>query len=673
MARRHIAPTWLALAVLAWLPRAAAAAAAAGPAPAGPGPAAAPISLAGSAQQHWLMGHLDALLDPDGALDVHQVAARPRAPLERLDTGLGRWPGQRQPMVWLGFSILVPPGGTPDDWSLLIGRPFNPGTVYLEQDDGSFSAFALRLDHSGGAFRVELPRTPGLHRGFLRVPAPIIRPDLLHLATPAGQEWLLERHLITQGLYFGVMLAMLLINLLVGVLLRDRAQLWYVGFIATSVATFALLTGTASRFVLTSVSAAALYRVQSAGLALVVLVGMQFSRRFLDTARKAPRTDRVMRGFLALAALVALACFVVPDNLALRAVALLGLLVPLVALTAGVATLRAGSRWARFYLVGWSLFSLGGFIFASPIRPFGLDGLTVFQLSSALEAVLFMVALADRMRILRAERAEAERALVRGEKLSALGQLVAGVAHEVNNPNNFLTFNLPILDDYVQATRPIVEAAGREQPDLRLVGLTVDEFYADAGKLVGNMLHGAERITAIVAQLKSYVRGHDDAERQWESADLGRVASSAATLVRKQLEQWGITFQLELARALPPVRMNPGPIEQVVMNLVLNAGQAARTTTRGQVTVRTRPSADGSAVELTVTDNGPGVPEKLRTRIFEPFFTTRAGEQGTGMGLAISQRIVEEHHGTLELASAAPGDTCFVVRLPIPPPSVEQP
>ncbi|MCC6552451.1 MAG: ATP-binding protein, partial [Polyangiaceae bacterium] len=252
------------------------------------------------------------------------------------------------------------------------------------------------------------------------------------------------------------------------------------------------------------------------------------------------------------------------------------------------------------------------------------------------------------------------------EKLAALGQLVAGVAHEVNNPNNFLTFNLPILQDYLDATRPFVEAADRDRGDVRLFGLTVDEFFADATALVGHMKHGAERITGIVSQLKSYVRQRD--EDQWEEADVNRVVESAATLVRTQLRQWVDRFDLDLAEGLPRVRMNSGRIEQVVINLLLNAGHAAGAAAKGRVEVRTR-LQDGF-VHIAVEDSGPGVPEAIRERIFEPFFTTKAGEQGTGMGLAISQRIVDEHGGTLELASAAAGGACFIVRLPI---TAEQP
>jgi two-component system sensor histidine kinase HupT/HoxJ len=108
--------------------------------------------------------------------------------------------------------------------------------------------------------------------------------------------------------------------------------------------------------------------------------------------------------------------------------------------------------------------------------------------------------------------------------------------------------------------------------------------------------------------------------------------------------------------------MNPGRIEQVVMNLLLNAGHATAATPDARVVVRTR-HEDGF-VRIAVEDNGPGVPEAMRASIFEPFFTTKGREQGTGMGLAISQRIVDEHRGTLELESSARG-ACFVVRLPV--------
>jgi hypothetical protein len=342
--------------------------------------AAAPVTLDGSADHHELLPHVDGLVDPGGDLGIEEVTAGDFRPMDELDAGGGRWPGQRQPMVWLRFSIHVPPGGTPDAWYLVIGRPYNPGTVYVEQEDGAYRAVALRLDEGGGSFRAELPVATGTRQVFIRVPGPLVRPSLFHVATAAGHERLLQGLLTTQGLYVGVMLAMLLVNLFVGALLRDRAQLWYVAFIASTVAVFAMLTGTASRFVFETVPAAAHYRLQNACLALTVLLGIQFSRLFLDTPRLAPRLDRVMRGFLALAAAVLVAAWIIPDELSTRAVALLGLLVPLVALSAGASTFRAGSRWARFYLVGWSIFTIGGFLFAVPIPLFGIDGMQIFQL-----------------------------------------------------------------------------------------------------------------------------------------------------------------------------------------------------------------------------------------------------------------------------------------------------
>jgi signal transduction histidine kinase len=259
------------------------------------------------------------------------------------------------------------------------------------------------------------------------------------------------------------------------------------------------------------------------------------------------------------------------------------------------------------------------------------------------------------------DRAELEAA--RSEKLAALGQLVAGVAHEINNPNNFLTFNLPILKDYLDAVRPHVEAAAERDPELRLYGLSAREFFEDAAALIGNMQHGTQRIAGIVSQLRTYAR-HDDAA-QWEEADVNGVVKDAVTLVGNQLRKMVGRFDVHLGEGLAKIRMNPGRIEQVVMNLLVNAGHAAQPVADGRVSVTT--ASENGCVVIAVEDNGPGVPAEIRERVFEPFFTTKQREQGTGMGLAISKRIVDEHGGTLELSSEPGRATRFIIRLPILP------
>ncbi|MFO0744288.1 MAG: 7TM diverse intracellular signaling domain-containing protein [Myxococcota bacterium] len=544
--------------------------------------------------------------------------------------------------------------------------PYDPGTLYLEHD-GAFRAVPIALDPSGAAFVAELPRGAEPQRFFVRTRAPLMLPSLFHAATLGGLQRLEQRVLTEQGLYLGVIFAMLLVNLLMGIALRDRTQLWYVAFIASSAVYFSIHSGSANRFFLATTSAADLYRPGTSFLVLMVLAGVQFSRRFLDTPRLAPRIDRLMRVYLALAAVVLPLVWLAPAPLALMVMTFIGALLPFVVLTAGVVSWRGGLRSARFYLLGWSLFTLGGFLFAVPLSlPVGVAE-SLFQIGSALEAAILSLALVDRMRMLRDERQlmasardKAELEAARSEKLAALGQLVAGVAHEVNNPNNFITFNLPILKDYLDAVRPHVETAAAADPGLRLYGLTADEFFADADKLIGNMQHGAQRIAGIVSQLRTYAR-HDDGG-QWEEADVNGVVKDAATLVGNQLREMVGRFEVELAPALPRIVMNAGRIEQVVMNLLVNAGHAAERQADGYVRVSTAAADD--AVVIVVEDNGPGVPPELRQRVFEPFFTTKQREQGTGMGLAISKRIVEEHGGTLELVSEPGLPTRFVVRLP---------
>jgi PAS domain S-box-containing protein len=260
------------------------------------------------------------------------------------------------------------------------------------------------------------------------------------------------------------------------------------------------------------------------------------------------------------------------------------------------------------------------------------------------------------------ERKRANEELFRAEKMAALGQIIAGVAHEINNPNNFVYFNLPILRRYIDALRPLVEDRLATDPELHLLGMPAATFVDDIDRLLENMQHGSQRITAIVAELKNYVRAQETEERR--SGSLEPVIERVMTLVGKQVRKMVKRLDVEVERPLPAIVMNAGRIEQVLVNLLINAGQAADRED-SSVTLKARAVGRGAErVEITVSDNGRGIPAAAAGHVFEPFFTTKEREGGTGLGLAIVQRIVNEHGGTISFATEEKVGTTFTVVLP---------
>lgn len=261
------------------------------------------------------------------------------------------------------------------------------------------------------------------------------------------------------------------------------------------------------------------------------------------------------------------------------------------------------------------------------------------------------------------ERRRIEQQMVQADKMAALGQIIAGVAHEINNPNNFIYFNLPILKRYIEAMRPLLETHREADPDLRLMNMPYDVFLEDLLKLLENMEHGSQRITGIVADLKNYVRS--DESQAMKPSGFAPVIERLMALTGKQVRKMVRRFEVDVADGLPPVKMNPGKIEQVLINLVINAGQAAdKDDSWIELKVRTAPD-DDRRLEITVEDNGAGIPEEIRGRIFEPFFTSKGREEGTGLGLSISHRIIEQHGGTIDVRSAVGEGTRFTIRLPV--------
>jgi PAS domain S-box-containing protein len=264
----------------------------------------------------------------------------------------------------------------------------------------------------------------------------------------------------------------------------------------------------------------------------------------------------------------------------------------------------------------------------------------------------------------------AQSRLVQSEKLVSLGQMVAGVAHEINNPLGFVLNNVAVLrrdvgemrdllalyreaDDLLARERPELHARVRDFADRVDMAYTLDNILG----LLDRSRDGLRRILQIVQDLRVFARLD---EGEVKEADLNHGIESAVTLIQGNARKKQVEIGLDLD-GLPPVTCNPAQINQVVMNLLSNAVDACPE--GGTVTVRSRAEADGVRVE--VCDTGPGIDPAIRGRIFDPFFTTKPIGQGTGLGLSISYGIVQDHGGRIEVDSQPGRGTRMTVHLPL--------
>lgn len=263
--------------------------------------------------------------------------------------------------------------------------------------------------------------------------------------------------------------------------------------------------------------------------------------------------------------------------------------------------------------------------------------------------------------------------LLQSEKMAAIGQLAAGVAHEINNPVGFVKSNLGTMlayADTLTALSRMWQEIRRMLDDGDLDGVKqvvekadalweredIDYILDDINNLLAESIEGAERVREIVMNLKSFARADDD-ER--ENVDLNECVEATLKIVWNELK-----YKCEVKKTLNPLPLiacNAGQINQVLMNLLINAAQAIEE--KGTVTIETRSEDDAVVVE--VFDTGKGIPSEAMDKIFEPFFTTKEVGVGTGLGLSISHGIVTSHGGKIEVESDADRGTRFTIRLPI--------
>lgn len=266
---------------------------------------------------------------------------------------------------------------------------------------------------------------------------------------------------------------------------------------------------------------------------------------------------------------------------------------------------------------------------------------------------------------------EAHSQLLQSEKLAALGQLAAGVAHEINNPIGYVNSNLGTLNGYVSDLLKIIDAyevvigAAPQNPEAlaALEKLKADSdigfLLEDAPQLINESLEGVIRVRRIVQDLKCFA--HVEPNPEWVKADLRAALESTLNIANNEIKYKAIV--VKEYGDIPEVDCLPSQLSQVFLNLFVNAAQAIPESSSGVITVRTY--AKDGYVSVEISDTGCGIPEKNLKQIFDPFFTTKPVGLGTGLGLSLSYGIVQRHNGRIEVRSQVGQGTTFSVVIPI--------
>ena len=530
--------------------------------------------------------------------------------------------------------------------------------------------------------------------------------------------------------YVGIMAVMLLYNLVLYFTVRDRSYLLYTLFLIGVAFSQLFLEGYQGILL-------GLDSTTWLGMRLVHLIGIfsgvttiLFVQRFLHLKRNAPRYHKLFRAFVVAYGGVLAVLLLGFLNLSfslINAVASVAVLV----IPASLEARKQGQKSATFLLIAFTAFLLSVTVFA--LKEFGVLPHTLWTrfampVGSIVQLVLLSIALADRINQLKKESSKAreeqlrvsqlnermvkeqnqvleskvkERTealesqneslesalqelkvaqdqLVQNEKLASIGQLTAGIAHELNNPINFVSSSAQSLRRDFEDVSEVMErvlALGPDDPELQSAITALQEKIAalDLGftmkeieELLTGIEDGAQRTTAIVKGLRIFSRMDGD---EASKANINELLESTSVILRSSFREEA-SVVLELSPDDTVVMCQPGKLNQVFMNLISNAVQATvmsgKPFAEREVRVRTRRVMQGEAasVQVAIADNGVGMDEDTQAQIFDPFFTTKEVGEGTGLGLSIVKGILDDHRATLELESKPGEGTTFLITFP---------
>jgi polar amino acid transport system substrate-binding protein len=252
--------------------------------------------------------------------------------------------------------------------------------------------------------------------------------------------------------------------------------------------------------------------------------------------------------------------------------------------------------------------------------------------------------------------------LIQADKMASLGYLIAGVAHEVNNPNGLIMMNIPVIADVYRDALPILETWYEQHGDFKLGGLFYSRMKNELPLLLSETSDASIQIKSIVEDLKDFGRQSDDG--YVESSDINLLVANALRLVKKTVEKSTANFKVTYGETIPVIDVNPQRIEQVIINLVLNACQSLNDPAKG-VFLSTGHNREANTVYFKVEDQGCGIQEADIPHITDPFYTTKRSQGGTGLGLSISAGIINANNGKIVFQSEPFKGTIATVSFPV--------
>lgn len=680
-------------------------------------------------KQQNISNNISVYEDPSGKLSLNQVIAKQQ--FELITEKIANF-GLTSSTIWLKFQVVNPQKYR--DIFLEIKNPtFDKVELFTPQQNGHFNTHISgmivdvnkrEVRHQNPIFRLS-PISNDTTTYFLSVKSsnPLTLPVFLGSFKSTLSSITLVNSIFS--LYIGLIITMFLYNIFIYFTVRDKSYLFYVIYILSVGFTQMSLLGYSQIFLWGN----NLWLNIQGIVVSIVLVGITsvlFAAEFLHVKHYSKKVNyylNILIMLYSIGLLISLLGYPLQAQMILQ---ILTIIVSISLITTGIVIYRKNYRPALYFVISWSCFLLGVIIFI--LKDIGVLTSSFFTnnsilIGSGLEAVLLSFALADKINIFKKEKEESQAEalrvlteneklvreqnmlleikvkertvalentnqslnvalvnlketqsqLVDAEKMAGLGQLTAGIAHEINNPINFVTSNIkPLqldindLDEVIsryeklnfnEDIKPQLEKIDsfKRQIDLPFVRDEIKSLLSGIGE-------GAKRTAEIIRSLKNFSRLD---ENDTKPVNIAEGLDSTLILIRS-------TFPPNLKiikdySPIPDVECLPGKINQVFMNLITNAIQAIKVKEHQneEEQIILKIWQEDNLAKISIKDSGTGMSEAIKQKIFEPFFTTKDVGEGTGLGLSIAFRIIENHHGSIDVVTKVNEGTDFIINLPI--------